>query len=280
MKRLYDLPAPAKLNLFLHITGRRPDGYHCIESVFVPIDWMDLMSFEMRHDGHISRTDQSELTTPLPTEDLSVRAARLLQTVSGTSQGVHIHLQKHIPTQAGLGGGSSNAATTLIALNRLWGLGLTRAELIRLGLQLGADVPFFLGDGPAWVQGIGEKLSPIQVAPRRLWVIHPGQGLSTAAIFGSQALKRDSIPATMRAFVDEPFGFGRNDLQPVAEALCPPVSQVCNWMSKQGLQPRMTGSGSAVFAVASGVKARPAWPQPWLFKDCYSLEAHPLSMWV
>ena len=131
MKRLYDLPAPAKLNLFLHITGRRPDGYHCIESVFVPIDWMDLMSFEMRHDGHISRTDQSELTTPLPAEDLSVRAARLIQTVSGTDKGVHIHLHKHIPTQAGLGGGSSNAATTLIALNRLWGLGLTRAELIR-----------------------------------------------------------------------------------------------------------------------------------------------------
>jgi 4-diphosphocytidyl-2-C-methyl-D-erythritol kinase len=152
MKALFDVPAPAKLNLFLHITGRRSDGYHLLQSAFMLIDWCDTLHFERRSDGKITRED---LTTALPPDDLIVRAARALQTSSACSSGVHIGIEKHIPAQAGMGGGSSDAASTLLALNRLWGLNYSLERLSQIGLQLGADVPFFLGGHNAWVEGVG-----------------------------------------------------------------------------------------------------------------------------
>ena len=158
MKALYDLPAPAKLNLFLHITGRRADGYHLLQSVFMLIDWCDTLHVELRTDGTLSRED---LTTPLPPDDLVLRAARALQAHARPGQGAHIGVAKHVPAQAGMGGGSSDAATCLLALNRLWDLQLPLAALEKIGLALGADVPFFLRGRNAWVEGIGEKITPI-----------------------------------------------------------------------------------------------------------------------
>ena len=152
MKALYDVPAPAKLNLFLHITGRRSDGYHLLQSVFMLIDWCDTLHFELRSSTHISRAD---LGSTLPADDLTLRAARALQTATGCTQGAHLSVLKRIPAQAGMGGGSSDAASTLLALNRLWKLKLSLPELGRIGLTLGADVPFFLYGHNAWIEGIG-----------------------------------------------------------------------------------------------------------------------------
>ncbi|MDB5932094.1 MAG: 4-diphosphocytidyl-2-C-methyl-D-erythritol kinase, partial [Polaromonas sp.] len=167
LKALYDVPAPAKLNLFLHITGRRPDGYHLLQSVFMLIDWCDTLHFEVRADGQLSRTDlkgpQDKGCETLPAEDLAVRAARALQAACGTSLGVHITLEKNIPSQAGMGGGSSDAASCLLALQRLWGVRLPPEKLRALALSLGADVPFFLSGGHAWVEGIGEKITPLSL---------------------------------------------------------------------------------------------------------------------
>ena len=165
MNALFDVPAPAKLNLFLHVTGRRADGYHLLQSVFMLIDWCDTLHFERRSDGHIQRHD---LSTPLPADDLIVRAARLLQSTTGTAQGADISIDKRIPAQAGMGGGSSDAASTLLALNRLWQLNLPLPRLEALGLQLGADVPFFLRGHNAWVEGVGEQITPIELPPRPL----------------------------------------------------------------------------------------------------------------
>lgn len=150
MRSLHDVPAPAKLNLFLHITGRRDDGYHLLQSVFMLLDWHDTLHFDKRGDGNVSREDLSGM--PLPADDLIMRAARALQQATGCSQGVHIGVEKRLPAQAGMGGGSSDAASTLMALNRLWQLNLTRRELQRIGLGLGADVPFFLCGSSAWVE--------------------------------------------------------------------------------------------------------------------------------
>src|SRR5450830_2099165 len=158
MKSLYDISAPAKLNLFLHITGRRSDGYHLLQSVFMLIDWCDTLHFELRTDGQISRED---LGPPLPKDDLIIRAARALQSASSSPFGVHIGIDKRIPAQAGMGGGSSDAASTLLALNRLWKLDFSLEKLSQVGLLLGADVPFFLGGHNTWVEGIGEKMTPI-----------------------------------------------------------------------------------------------------------------------
>ena len=162
LEALYDVPAPAKLNLFLHINGRRPDGYHLLQSAFMLIDWCDTLRFELRRDGQVSRCDlaaphveDESPVEPLPADDLAVRAARALQAASGTSLGVHIGLEKRIPLQAGMGGGSSDAASCLLALQRLWGVRLAPKELLTVALSLGADVPFFLSGGNAWVEGIG-----------------------------------------------------------------------------------------------------------------------------
>jgi len=281
MRALHDVPAPAKLNLFLHITGRRADGYHLLQSVFMLLDWCDTLHFERRDGGAVSRED---LAQPLPAEDLCVRAARALQQATGCSAGVHIAVDKRVPAQAGMGGGSSDAASTLLALNRLWGLGLSRAQLQAIGVTLGADVPFFLCGTNAWVEGIGDIIQPLELQhalePAHFVVVKPEAGLDTKAIFSSPLLKRDSKRATILDFAAAPRGFGRNDLQPVAQALCPEVDQALQWLASKGLTGRMTGSGSAVFAqMAHAVDLLDA-PAAWQVKVCKNLGSHPLSDWV
>ena len=236
MKSLNHVLAPAKLNLFLHITGRRPDGYHLLQSVFMLIDWYDTLHFEVRDGGRISRED---LNVPLPQDDLIIRAARLLQESTGTQLGAHIAIEKRIPAQAGMGGGSSDAASTLLALNRLWQLDYSVEKLAQIGLQLGADVPFFLQGHNAWVEGVGEKITPIKLPTTRFLVAKPHQGLATAQIFSHPDLKRDTETAIISGFAANAFSFGRNDLQPVAEKLCPPLVQSLDWLASQGLQGRM-----------------------------------------
>ena len=277
MKSLHHVPAPGKLNLFLHITGRRTDGYHLLQSAFMLIDWWDVLHFDLREDGQLLRQD---LGSPLPAVDLCLKAAQSLQKASGTSQGALIRVQKNLPSEAGLGGGSSDAATTLLALNRLWELNWPLSRLLSLGASLGADVPFFLGGRNAWVQGIGEQLQAMDLPPARFVVLKPQQGLSTATIFQDPALVRDSQPATMLDFAVQPYAFGRNDLQAVAQRLCPEVNQALIWLENQSLQPRMTGSGSAVFAKIepSTVLSHP--PDGWTWRICSNLEVHPLHRWV
>ncbi|MDD2882681.1 MAG: 4-(cytidine 5'-diphospho)-2-C-methyl-D-erythritol kinase [Rhodoferax sp.] len=276
MKSLYDIPAPAKLNLFLHIVGRRADGYHLLESVFMLIDWVDTLHFELRDDGHISRED---LSVPLPQDDLVVRAAHALQKLTGTRFGAHIAIDKRIPSQAGLGGGSSDAASTLLALNRLWQLNLGLDALLPLGLALGADVPFFLGGRNAWVSGIGEKMAPIALPPAQFLVVKPADGLATQRIFSHPQLKRDTEPAILSGFAADAYGFGCNDLQGVAQQICPDVSQALAWLSNLGLNGRMTGSGSAVFARTLQDMNIPA-PPGFQVKQCNNLPVHPLEGWA
>lgn len=286
MTSLFDVPAPAKLNLFLHITGRRTDGYHLLQSVFMLIDWCDTLNFEMRLHGKLSRED---LTTTLPDDDLVLKAARALQTATGSALGAHISIAKSIPAQAGMGGGSSDAASVLLALNRLWKLNLTKLQLAHIGLKLGADVPFFIHGSNAWVEGIGDQITPIDVPKAHFLVVKPASGLSTQAIFSDPALKRDSQNAIISGFAANPFGFGRNDLQAVAQKLSPDVNTALNWLGKQGsgqgLQPRMTGSGSAVFAYVSEdevsrfVELSDA-PKGCTLKLCSNLAEHPLKSWA
>lgn len=281
MQALYDVPAPAKLNLFLHITGRRADGYHLLQSVFMLVDWCDTLHFERRADGTISRED---LGAPLPEMDLTLRAAHALQTATGCTLGAHIGVLKSIPAQAGLGGGSSDAATALLALNRLWDLGLSRRALETIGLQLGADIPFFLRGNNAWVEGIGETITPLEKAHQlpqaRFAIVKPAAGLETKLIFSSPNLKRDSDSATILGFAAEHFDFGRNDLQPVAQAICPEVTQAIKWLEDRGLQARMTGSGSAVFARMSHEVNLDNAPEGWQVKTCENLVIHPLAGWA
>lgn len=289
LKRLFDVPAPAKLNLFLHITGRRADGYHLLQSAFMLINWCDTLHFELRHDGAISREDLT--AAHLPAEDLVVRAARLLQQATGCTLGVHVGLEKRLPAEAGMGGGSSDAATCLLALNRLWGLGLNRAQLAALGLQLGADVPFFIGGRNAWVEGVGEQLAPLSLEDARFVVVKPPGGASTQSIFSSPLLKRDTKPAIIQGFAandaSEPLkhsiqsilDIGHNDLQPVAQALCPDVGRCINWLQSHGLQGRMSGSGTAVFAQIRQSLDLSDAPGNWLVKDCKNMDAHPLLEW-
>ncbi|MGI4779515.1 MAG: 4-(cytidine 5'-diphospho)-2-C-methyl-D-erythritol kinase [Janthinobacterium lividum] len=296
MKAFYDLPAPAKLNLFLHITGRRLDGYHLLQSIFMLIDWSDMLHMEIRHDGVVSRED---LTTALPPEDLVVRAARALQLHAQPGMGVHIGVEKRVPSQAGMGGGSSDAATCLLALNRLWKLDLPLATLSRIGLSLGADVPFFLGGRNAWVEGIGERITPVDLPPGRFLVAKPEAGLDTAAIFSAPDLERATPAAILSGFaahsvadatnVNEIFGFGHNDLQPVAERLCPAVTDAIEWLDRRGLKARMTGSGSAVFSAVPATASTPDSfsdmsladaPRGWKVRECSNLAVHPLEGWA
>jgi 4-diphosphocytidyl-2-C-methyl-D-erythritol kinase len=288
MKSLNHVLAPAKLNLFLHITGRRPDGYHLLQSVFMLIDWCDTLHFEVRDGGHISRED---LNVPLPQDDLITRAARLLQQSTGTSQGAHIAIEKSIPAQAGMGGGSSDAATCLLALNKLWGLGLSVKQLAALGLKLGADVPFFLFGHNAWVEGVGEVMTPIALPSAQFAVVKPIEGLETAKIFGAESLKRDTKPATISDFAANPFGFGHNDLQPVAQRLCPSIGESIAWLEtarlgSSSVKGRMTGSGSAVFAQVpqgtdlSQMPSVPNTGSKWQIRMCGNLEVHPQKGWA
>ena len=281
MQSLYDVPAPAKLNLFLHITGRRADGYHLLQSAFMLIDWCDTLHFSVRADGQISRED---LSWALPADDLVVRAARMLQLAAQCPLGVHIGISKSIPAQAGMGGGSSDAASTLLALNRLWKLNLPLQTLARMGLSLGADVPFFLGGQNAWVEGIGEKLTPIALPRERFVVVKPDAGLQTQLIFSDPSLKRDSETAIISGFAADAngslFSYGRNDLQAVAQRLCPGVTEALEWLTSQGLNGRMTGSGSAVFAqLLHGIDVSSA-PSAWQVRLCSNLDVHPLVGWA
>ena len=277
LQSLHNVLAPAKLNLFLHITGRRADGYHLLQSVFMLIDWCDTLHFDVKLDGSIQRID---LNTPLPTDDLIVRAARALQTASGTSLGAEIRIDKQIPAQAGMGGGSSDAASTLLALNKLWGLNWPLSKLLPLGLALGADVPFFLYGHNAWVEGIGEKISPVLVPSSRFVVVKPNAGIETARIFGSTTLERATKTATISDFAAQPYDFGRNDLQPVAQALCPEVEMALQWLQSFGLKPRMTGSGSAVFAQLPEHIVVDNPPHNWKVQTCRNMVSHPLREWM
>ncbi len=277
MRSLHHVLAPAKLNLFLHITGRRDDGYHLLQSVFMLIDWCDTLHFDVRDDGVIERED---LTMTLPADDLVMRAAQSLQRASGTKMGAHMAIEKHIPAQAGMGGGSSDAATTLLSLNRLWGLNWPLSKLMPLGLALGADVPFFLGGHNAWIEGIGEQITPIDVPAARFAVVKPNAGLETAKIFRAPELQRATETATMPVFAVDPYGFGRNDLQPVAQALCPEITEALQWLGSYGLSPRMTGSGSAVFAqLPNGVLIDSA-PHNWQMRICSNMAVHPQAGWA
>ena len=277
MQSIYDVSAPAKLNLFLHITGRRADGYHLLQSVFMLIDWCDTLHFDARSDGHISRED---LSLPLPSNDLVVRAAQALKAASGSPLGAHIGVEKRIPSQAGMGGGSSDAASTLLALNRLWRLHYPLEKLAQIGLSLGADVPFFLGGNNAWVEGIGEALTPVQLPKRRFLVIKPAEGLETKLIFSDPGLKRDTETAIISGFAANINDFGHNALQAVAQKLCPSVSQALKCLESLGLSGRMTGSGSAVFAQVRDDFKLANIPREWQFRFCSSLEVHPLAGWA
>ena len=277
MRSIFDVPAPAKLNLFLHVLGRRSDGMHLIQSAFMLVDWCDTLHFELRADGALSRED---LTLQLPKDDLVLKAARALQAATGTQLGAHIAIEKQIPAEAGMGGGSSDAATTLLALNRLWQTGLGRAQLAAIGEKIGADVPFFMGGRNAWVEGIGEKLTPIDLPQARFVVVKPSAGVPTAAIFGHAALNRASPAAIITGFAANPFAFGANDLQPVAQMLCPEVSEALQWLGSKGLQGRMTGSGSAVFALLSAGQTLGPAPQGWSARECGNMGAHPLAGWA
>ena len=243
-------PAPAKLNLFLHVVGRRPDGYHLLQSVFTLIDRCDELRFRVRDDGDLRRV--SELPGVPPEQDLVVRAARKLKEASGTRLGADIEVEKRIPMGAGLGGGSSDAATTLLALDRLWGTRLGHEALAGIGASLGADVPFFLFGAPAWAEGIGDRLRPFPVARRWYLVLTPPVQVPTAAAFQAAELTRNAEPLKMEDFSAQPQAFDsrsgfRNDLEPVVAARFPAVSRYLAWLREHG-EARMTGSGSCVFA--------------------------------
>jgi len=284
MKAIYDVPAPAKLNLFLHVTGQRADGYHLIQSVFMLIDWCDTLHFELRSDGLIARTDIGPAKTDiLPTNDLTVRAAQALQKACGTTSGVQISLDKRIPAEAGMGGGSSDAASCLLALQRLWGVRLPHSELLAIALSLGADVPFFLFGGNAWVQGVGEQITPVFLPSADFLVIKPPLGVSTPTIFASPALKRDTETATLSGFAANNevriFEFGHNDLEPVAQQLCPQIIQSLDWLTCKQLRGRMTGSGSAVFAHLPHEVNISDHPDGFVVRKCSNLKVHPLAGW-
>ena len=290
LRALYDVAAPAKLNHFLHLIGRRADGYHLLQSVFVLIDWADTLQFERREDGRLARHD---LGARLPADDLCLRAARALQSASGCTLGADISIDKQVPWGAGLGGGSSDAASTLLALNRLWQLNWPRARLMALGLTLGADLPFFIGGQNAFVEGIGERLTPLPVPAHWLAVVKPAAAIETRTLFASPLLVRDTEAVILEGFlanVSESVaavlqGFGRNDMQGAAQAACAEVAQAAALLESSFGNSRMTGSGSAVFARA-GTSVQPLAAMPselpagWVGRMCRSLEVHPLAGWA
>lgn len=277
-------PAPAKLNLFLHVIGRRADGYHLLETVFRFIDYADALSLQVSTDGAIARV--GDVRGVAREDDLSVRAAALLQKASGTRAGVTIELRKRLPLGGGLGGGSSDAATVLIALNRLWGLGWTRARLQELALQLGADVPVFVFGRNAFAEGVGERLRMVELPPAWYLVLVPPQSVPTAAIFSAPDLTRDSSPIKISRFSAGPAfsaGPGRNDLEAVACQRYPVVAEHLAWL-RQHAPAAMTGSGACVFAAFDTEAAaqevfgrRPPDMQGFVARG---LDRHPLCDWL
>lgn len=244
-------PAPAKLNLCLHIVGRRDDGYHLLQSAMQFIDLEDELRFFQRPPGVIERVAGPEEVPP--ESDLAVRAARLLATRAPAAAGVGIAIQKRIPIQGGLGGGSSNAATVLVALNRLWGVGLNTDELAQLGVRLGADVPFFVHGRAAWAEGVGEKLTPVDLPERHYLVVKPQAAVSTAEIFQAPELTRNSPVTTIRAFLAEG---GRNDCAATVRGRYPEIAEALDWLDEFG-DARLTGTGACVFLpVADETAAR------------------------
>lgn len=271
-----DWPAPAKLNLFLHVVGRRADGYHLLQTVFRFIDRADTLRFAPRAD------DQIVLATPIPgvppDSDLTVRAARLLQQATGCTQGATISLDKRLPMGGGLGGGSSDAATVLLALNHLWQTGLSRSALEKLGLGLGADVPVFVHGRNTFAEGVGEAFTDLELPAASYLVLHPAVNVPTAAIFGAPELRRDTPP--IEAAEWRP-GQGHNDLEAVACSKFPEVAAHLAWLKQHAPEAMMTGSGACVFAgfarrsAAEAVfRALPAGFDGWLADG---LAEHPLA---
>jgi 4-diphosphocytidyl-2-C-methyl-D-erythritol kinase len=287
-RSMHACPAPAKLNLFLHVNGRRADGYHLLQTVFQLVDHGDTLDFDLRDDGLIRRVTD---VPGVPEEhDLIVRALRLLQAEFARrhgrlAPGVDVVIDKRLPMGGGLGGGSSDAATALIAVNHLWQAGLDREELMALGLPLGADIPFFVFGQNAFAEGVGERLQP--VATRDCWyvVIEPGVAVPTAAIFCSEDLTRDTKPVRITDFSrhlmieNDHKGFGKNDLQAVATRLFPPVAEAVEWLGSYGAA-RMTGSGACVFCAFSSEPAADAVlaavPRNWRAWKARSLQRHPM----
>ncbi len=235
-------PAPAKINLFLHITGRRADGYHLLQTVFQFVDCCDELGFAVREDGVIRRLTEVDGVAEI--DDLTVRAARSLQQLTATPLGVDIRINKQLPMGGGLGGGSSDAATTLVALNQLWGLGLSVDQLAELGLKLGADVPVFVRGHAAWAEGVGENLQPIELDEPWFVVLVPPCHVSTAEVFAIPELTRDAQSLKMPAFLE---GQGQNVCEEVVRKHYPDVDKAMNWLSQYS-QPRMSGTGACVFA--------------------------------
>jgi 4-diphosphocytidyl-2-C-methyl-D-erythritol kinase len=239
-------PAPAKLNLFLHVTGRRPDGYHELQTLFQLIDLCDTVSLSVTDDGRIERPAGPAGVDP--DSDLTVRAAKALQAATGCRGGASIRIAKRIPMGGGLGGGSSDAATVLLALNHLWGCGLPVDELARLGLPLGADVPVFVRGLSAWAEGVGEQLVPVELPERWYVVIHPGVAVPTRDVFQSPELTRNTPVITIRAFFGPEGSSGsRNDCEPVVRARYPEVADALSWLGNFA-PARLTGTGSCIFA--------------------------------
>lgn len=268
------LPAPAKLNLMLHITGRRDDGYHLLQSVFQFIDLCDWLEFDVATDGGIRRLDS---TTPVAAEDdIVLAAAGLLQGRYDVDQGVGIRIDKRIPIGGGLGGGSSDAATCLLALNQLWGLGLSLSELAAIGLELGADVPVFVQGRAAWAGGVGEVLEALDLKEPVYLVIDPGTAISTAQIFAAEELTRHCDPITIRAFLR---GAGTNVCEPVVRKLYPQVGEVIDWLSQFGVA-RMTGTGACVFVEFDSLRQAEAVksqiPNSWVGYVARAMNRNPL----
>ena len=267
-------PAPAKLNLFLHVTGRRADGYHELQTLFQFLDFGDELYFTPRGDGVITRTGGSPDVAEA--DDLVVRAARLLQKASGTGLGADIKLVKRIPLGGGLGGGSSDAATTLMGLNRLWNLGFPTDEIAALGLRLGADVPVFVRGQAAWAEGVGERLMPMKPPERWYLVVAPEAQVSTAEIFGAPELKRDCLPVTYEDFL---AGKTSNVCEPATLRRYPAVAEAMEWLRAWG-QPRMSGTGASVFVdfetEAQAHKAGNKVPGQWRHFVARGLNQSPL----
>jgi len=261
-----DWPAPAKLNLFLHITGRQADGYHTLQTVFQFLDYGDRLAFGVRDDGQINRVNGPEAVPA--DDDLVVRAARRLREAAGLDTGADIYLEKRLPLQAGLGGGSSDAATTLVALNRLWRAGLSTEQLAAVGLELGADVPVFIHGQAAWAEGVGERLTPLEDLPEPWFlVVQPLVQVSTREIFQAPELTRNSPPITIAGFRADA---GHNDFEPVVRSRYPEIAAALDWLTDQepaGGSARLTGSGSCVFKAFPGAEhaeaAKALMPRGW-----------------
>jgi 4-diphosphocytidyl-2-C-methyl-D-erythritol kinase len=267
-------PAPAKLNLFLHVTGRRADGYHELQTLFQLVDLCDTVAITVREDGQIERPEGPDGVTP--EADLAVRAAQALKRVTGSPLGASLRVHKRIPLGGGLGGGSSDAATTLLALNELWSCGLSLPELASLGLQLGADVPVFIQGFSAWGEGIGERLTPVTLPAKWYVIVHPGVGVSTREVFQSPELTRNSPLITIRAFLDSG---GRNDCEGVVRARAPEVAEALDWLA--GFAPaHLTGTGACVFAAcesaAQAERLAARVPDRWMSFVARGLNTSPM----